>query len=299
MFGRTDGLLAHVFFREGRNFGLALFVVAVEGWIFYGAINTVLTQMPFYLGWQTNSLGISVRQISYFVPTWLASLVVMWYATRYREIRWPLVLCFTLCLASVSAYAAIRASWSAAQLGIAVLLGLGQSAPLILLIVIVQFAAPHAYIANASATAFSFRAIGGAFGSAVLFTIINGHVGAHYPEAAAEAATKAGLPSGQVPILLQVMANGNGPPTVDALFAVASGVLPNVSVSMIATARAAGEEVYAKAYRLAWASIVPFVAIAVVCCLAFKSVETQMTDEVEVKLEARGVEKKAVEVENV
>ncbi|KAL1595997.1 hypothetical protein SLS60_009688 [Paraconiothyrium brasiliense] len=283
--GRSDGLCAHIFFKAGRNFPLALFSFTVEGWMYYSAVNTITTQMPLYLGWQSDSLLISVRQLYYTIPTTLASVFIIWYSTRLKEIKIPLVVCFILFLATACTYAGTQADWKDVQLGLNVLAGIGQAGPLTLLIVAIQFTAPHAYLSTATGLAFSFRAIGGAFGSAVLYTIINGHVVRNYNKEVTTAAVRAGLPAQDVPILLQVMAQGNGPPTKEVLAAVLSQALPAASMTIIIAAQQAAYRVYAKAYGLAWASIIPFVVIAIVCCALLKAVSQLMTEKVEAPVE--------------
>jgi len=71
--------------------------------------------------------------------------------------------------------------------------GIGQSGPLTLLVALVQFTSPHAYLSTATGLAFSARAIGGAFGSAVLDSIINSKLRSSYAPAVSGAAIKAGL----------------------------------------------------------------------------------------------------------
>ena len=79
------------------------------------------------------------------------------------------------------------------------LAGIGQAGPLTLILALVQFAAPHAFIATASGFALSARAIGGAFGSAVLDAILDGHINAKLAPQVAAAAEAAGLPAKSVP----------------------------------------------------------------------------------------------------
>ncbi|KAF2117940.1 major facilitator superfamily domain-containing protein [Lophiotrema nucula] len=283
--GRSDGICAHVFFQAGRNFPLSLFALAVEGWMYFSAVNTVTTQMTFYLEWDTDPLRISIRQLAYFGPTVFTSLVVMWYSTRYKDVRTPLVVCFVLFLAVSCAYIGTKPHWGAIQYGLNVLAGIGQAGPLTLLLVVTQFTAPHAYLSTATGLAFSFRAIGGAFGSAVLYSIINGHVSSHYNSAVAKASVASGLSPDAVTPLLSVMREGNGPPTKAALLAVLSQVIPGINSTIITSAVDAGHEVYARGYQLAWASIVPFVVVAIVCCALLTDVKKLMTEKVEATME--------------
>lgn len=60
-----------------------------------------------------------------------------------------------------------------AQIGFNVLAGLGQCGPLTLIVALVQFTAPHAFLSTATGLGFSARAIGGAFGSAVSMILPN------------------------------------------------------------------------------------------------------------------------------
>ncbi|KAL6242222.1 hypothetical protein RBB50_010770 [Rhinocladiella similis] len=283
--GRTDGLMAHIFFQNGRNFSLALFAVMVEGWIYHSAINTVMNQMTLYLGWETDALIIGVRQLAYSGPTIIASLGIIWYLTRYKDVKWPLVASFVLFLISACVFAATKRDWNYVSLGIAAVCGIWQAGPLTLLVAVVQYAAPHAYLSTATGVAFSVRAIGGAFGSAVLYTIAFGHVKSHYGDAVAQAAVGAGLSPENVPILSGVMAGGNGQPTEALLARVLSQALPSTTLPIIRAARTTGQAVYARGFQLAWSSIVPMAVISIVCCSFLQGVRRLMTEKVEAPLE--------------
>lgn len=279
--------MAHIFFESGRNFALALFATFVEGWMYYSAVNTIMNQMTFYMDWETNAFIIGVRQLAYSGPTLVASLVVIWYSTRYKDVKGPLVASFTLFFVTACVTAANKPDWNRVQLGVSAIAGIGQAGPLILLIAVVQYAAPHAYLSTATGVAFSIRAIGGAIGSAVLYTIAFGHVGSHYSGDVAQAAIGAGLSPEDVPILLSIMANGNGPPTEQALAGVLSQALPSASMPIIQAARRAGQKVFARAFGLAWASIIPLAFISIVCCALLRGVSKLMTEKVEAPLEKR------------
>lgn len=96
--GRSDGLVAHVFFRKNANFALSVFAFTVEGWIFYSAVNSIVPQIILNLGFETNSWRISVRQLSYTVVTMVASIPITWYSTRFKDLRSPLVVTFVIFL---------------------------------------------------------------------------------------------------------------------------------------------------------------------------------------------------------
>lgn len=74
--GRDDGLVAHVFFRNGPNFSLSVFAFAVEGWIFYSAVNSVTPLVVLNLGFETSAWKISVRQLSFTLLTLFTSIPI-------------------------------------------------------------------------------------------------------------------------------------------------------------------------------------------------------------------------------
>lgn len=189
-------------------------------------------------------------------------------------IREKLILVRSIC------YANIKPSWNHAQIGFNVLVGIGQAGPLTLLVACVQFTAPHAFLSTATGMAFSARAIGGAFGSAVLDAIVNGHLASNYATSVGQAAVDAGLPRSSIPALLAAMAAGT-----------TGGSSTGVDGATDAVWRAAVDEsrwVYAKAYQLAWASVIPFVALATVAVAFLKGVKELMTDKVEATVERVG-----------
>jgi len=154
--------------------------------------------------------------------------------------------------------------------------GIGQAGPLTLLVVLVQYTAPHAYLANATGLAFSARAIGGAFGSAVVNVIINNKLGKTLGPQVAAAAIQAGLPVTSVGPLMAGMAMAD--PT-------ALAAVPGISPSILAAAFDASHHAYAAAYRLGWASIIPFVVLALVAVIFVKGVQELMTVKVEATVE--------------
>ncbi|KAI5865223.1 MFS general substrate transporter [Durotheca rogersii] len=272
--GRPDGLVAHVFFQKNLNFTYSVFAFAVEGWIFYSAVNSVVPQIILHLGFESNSWSISIRQLAYQIPVLFASLPITWYATKYKDLKSPLVVTFIVFLVTTICYSTIQPSWSKAQIGINVIAAIGQCGPLTLLVACVQFTSPHAYLSTATGLAFSMRAIGGAFGSAVLNAIINGRLSTHYAPAVGGAALSAGLPESSVPALLKALEAGTAGSGVES-------ATPEIWEAAIE----ASKWEYTYAYRLAWASIIPFVVLAIVAVALMKGVKELMTEKVEASVE--------------
>lgn len=144
---------------------------------------------------------------------------------------------------------------------------------------LVQFTAPHAYLSTATGLAFSARAIGGAFGSAVLDAIINGKIASTYAPEVSSAAIKAGLPISSSDALVAAFVSGS---------TAAIGAVPGVNAAVLLAASDASHQAYAAAYRLAWASVIPFVVLALAAVACLKGVKELMTEHVEATVEHVG-----------
>lgn len=93
--GTTTGFLDHRLFKHGRNFPLAIFVIAVEGTLFY-LVNNIYSGQVFGLWLPTAS---AVMQGAHLLPffmviTFLAPLMSI-YVTKRKDIKWPLTFGFT------------------------------------------------------------------------------------------------------------------------------------------------------------------------------------------------------------
>jgi len=205
-----------------------------------------------------------------------ASIPITLYSTYYKDLKSPLIITFALFFIVTICYVCINPSMNHAQIVFNVLSGLGQSGPLTLLVACVQFTAPHAFLSTATGLAFSARAIGGAFGSAVLDAIINSKISSTYVPNVSAAAIGAGLPASSVTALITAMQSGSVP---------AMEAVPGVNAAILAAAANASHWAYAKAYRLAWASIIPFVVLAFVAVACMRGVKELMTEHVEATVE--------------
>ncbi|KAH7073994.1 major facilitator superfamily domain-containing protein [Paraphoma chrysanthemicola] len=271
--GRSDGIVAHVFFAGGPNFLLSVFAFTVEGWIFYSAVNAITPQVVLNLGFENNSWDIAVRQLSYQMPFLAACVTVTWYSTKFKDLKTPLTFTYGVMLIASICYACIRPTWNVPQLVFGVMVGIGCAGPLTLLVACVQFTAPHAFLSTATGLAFSARAIGGAFGTAVIYAIINGRIASHYASDVSSAAIAAGLPQSSIGALLESMAGAT------------TATVPGANADIMKAAWDASHWSYARAYRLGWWSVVPFVALATISVACMTGVKELMTEKVEATVE--------------
>ena len=151
---------------------------------------------------------------------------------------------------------------------------------------LIQFTSPHAFLSTATGLGFSARAIGGAFGSAVIDAIVNGKIASTYNSGMAKSAIGAGLPAASVPDLLTAFATGS---------ASAIAAVNGINAGIIATVTNTSHELYAHAFRLAYARIIPFIVMGIVCVVFLKGVKDLMTEHVEATVEHVHPEDKAIQ----
>jgi hypothetical protein len=91
-------LVAHVFFHRNANFALSDFAFAVEGWIFYSAVNSIVPQIVLNLGFAHTSWEISVRQLSFQAVIFAMPLIISLYSTYTKDLKGPLLVTFVIFL---------------------------------------------------------------------------------------------------------------------------------------------------------------------------------------------------------
>ena len=146
----------------------------------------------------SNMVGNQIQGPEYVPPNPIYSPL-----TSYAET--PLVVTFAIMFVATICFAFIQPSWGTPQIIFTALTGIGCAGPLTLLVACVQFTAPHAFLSTATGLAFSARAIGGAFGTAVIYAIVNSRVASKLPGEVGSAAIAAGLPASSVSALLKGM----------------------------------------------------------------------------------------------
>jgi len=247
----------------------------VEGYIFFGMINTISNQIVLNFYFQTDAFKIVLRQLPGQISGILFSTVYSWWATKYKDLRWPLFTSFVIFFGSTTAFACMKPTpgWNTAQWVISVISGIGLAGPFTLVVTLVQYCAPHAVLATATGLAFSARAIGGAFGTAIAVAIVDSLI-TDRPAKVAAAAIAAGLPPTSVPILMEDFALGIPLITV-----------PGATPAIVAAAEYASKWSYAKAYDDAWWSLLPFIVVAMICIYLLKDTKHLFTEHVEAPAE--------------
>lgn len=94
---KTDGLFHRELFTNGYNFAISLFAIFVEGSTFFTA--NIFFPMEVGILFEEDPFKIGVRFAVAFLTSTVGSIVVAWYSSWKKVVRWPLVLgfvCFTV-----------------------------------------------------------------------------------------------------------------------------------------------------------------------------------------------------------
>ncbi|KAK4051421.1 hypothetical protein OIV83_002905 [Microbotryomycetes sp. JL201] len=270
--GTSTGFLDHRLFKDGRNFPIALVLVAVEGSLFY-LINNIYTGQVNNLWDVPGSINANARVLPFFMAVQVISPFVSIYVTRTKDIKWPIVAGFTLFIACVVGEAMAGLNGTVGTVFNAIG-GLGFSTPLILLMTIVQLSTPPLFIGVASALVMSVRTLGGVVGLAIADAIFASRTNSQIPEAIAKAAVMNGLPPQSIGPLIVSFFSHSDPSTI-----------PGATGPIIGAAFQAAKQVQADGYKIVWFAFLPGTVLAALGCVAFRSNADRMNWVVDAPLE--------------
>ncbi|KAM0789204.1 hypothetical protein ACM66B_000049 [Microbotryomycetes sp. NB124-2] len=270
--GTTTGFLDHRLFREGRNFPIALGLIAVEGSLFY-LINNIYTGQVNGL-WDTpGTINANARVLPFFMAVQVVSPFVSIYVTKTKDIKWPLVAGFTLFIACVVgiAMSGLNGTMGTVFNGIG---GLGFATPLILLMTLVQLSTPPLFIGVASALVISVRTLGGVVGLAIADAIYGSLTNTQIPEAIAKAAMPLGLPPTSIGPLIVSFFSHSDPSKV-----------PGATGPIIGAAFDAAKQVQAHGYKIVWFAFLPGTVLAALACALFHNPKERMNAVIDAPLD--------------
>ncbi|GJN88262.1 hypothetical protein Rhopal_001227-T1 [Rhodotorula paludigena] len=261
--GTSRGFLDHRLFTAGRNFPLSLFLVAVEGSLFY-IINNIYPTEVNSLWAPPGSLEASARLLPFFLVIFPVAPIMSYYVTRTKDLKWPLCagfVCFgvaTIGLAMSGQNAAMATAFN----GVA---GIGFSAPLILLLSMVQLSAPPLFIGVASALTISVRTLGGSVGYAIASAIYGSLTNDQIPKAILEAVVPLGFDPANIGSLIVGLTTGQGIATI-----------PGVTGQILGAGSAALKATEVHGYKIVWFAFLPGSIIAALGCALLKNPKERM-----------------------
>ncbi|KAK4057263.1 hypothetical protein OIO90_001760 [Microbotryomycetes sp. JL221] len=273
--GTSTGFLDHRLFREGRNFPIALVLIAVEGSLFYLINNIYTGQVHNLWAKEPGSVLANARILPFFMAVQVISPFVSIYVTKTKDIKWPLFagfLLFTACVAGI-AMSGLNGTMGTIFNGVG---GLGFATPLILLMTLVQLSTPPLFIGVASALVISVRTLGGVVGLAIADAIYGSNTNEQIPAAIAKAAMPLGLPPSSIGPLIGSFFSHSDPSKI-----------PGVSGQIVGAAFQAAKEVQAHAYKITWFAFLPGTVIAAVICVFFHNPKDRMNWVVDAPLDTK------------
>ncbi|KAJ9091270.1 hypothetical protein QFC19_009180 [Naganishia cerealis] len=95
-------------FRHGWNFPIAVFVIAVEGSLFY-LLNNIWPSQVFAL-YAHDPIIAALYLLPFFMTILVISPVLSIYATKYKDVKWPIVAGFVFFLSAIIGYGTTTAT---------------------------------------------------------------------------------------------------------------------------------------------------------------------------------------------
>ncbi|KAM0750503.1 MFS general substrate transporter [Meredithblackwellia eburnea MCA 4105] len=261
--GTSRGFLDHRLFRNGYNFPLALFLIAVEGAIFY-IINNIYPNQVYGLWYTSGGTNASSRLLPFFLVIFVVAPIMTWYVAKYKDVKWPICAGFSFfCIAMIG----LAESRLNGNMGTAfnALGGIGFSAPLILLLTMVQLSTPPLFIGIASALTISVRTLGGTVGYAIADAIYGSLTNTQVPAAIAKEAVSRGFNPANLTALITALLSGQG-----------ISAVPGITPEIIAACGSAAANVEAHGYRIVWYAFLPGSVLAAVGCALFRNPKERM-----------------------
>ncbi|KAI5467908.1 major facilitator superfamily domain-containing protein [Mariannaea sp. PMI_226] len=250
---KADGMFHHGLFRgKNMNFAISLVAVFCEGLAFFAA--TVYYPFQVQLLYESDPLLVGVRYSIAFMATIPASIITGVFCTVTRKVRWITVFSFTIFVAFFACMATSDQKSGTHVWGYPVLLGSALGMTLITLVTAAQLSTPSHLISITSGLMISIRSLGGNVGIAIYNAVLRDET-SHAGNRVAEAAVKAGLPTGSLEKFVESIISHNE---------TAVQKTPGVTPVIIKAGHQALLSNYVTGFQHVWITAAAFVAIAAV-----------------------------------
>ncbi|WWD19962.1 hypothetical protein CI109_104435 [Kwoniella shandongensis] len=265
--GTSTGFLHHALFNDGWNFALAVLLCAVEGDIFY-LVNNIYTGEVFGLWFGTRpAMQQNAALLPFYVAVLIATPFIMWYTTKTKDVKNPLIAAFAIQLVGVIGLGTCTATSYARALAFNAIMGFGFAALLMLLITIIQLSSPPLFIGVASALAISSRTLGGTIGYGIALVIQNDVYQSKVTPYVAKAVVPLGFDQANIGALLGAISSHN---------ATIIGQVPGSSPAVVAAASTAISDAQAFSYGIVWYSSIPAIALGLIAMWFIKNPAKRM-----------------------
>ncbi|KAG0663204.1 hypothetical protein C6P46_002793 [Rhodotorula mucilaginosa] len=280
--GTTRGFLDHRLFQNGRNFPLSMFLIAVEGSLFY-LINNIYSSEMNGLWAMPGTMDANARLLPFFLVIFVVAPIMSYCKATATGLvtGGPLTAGFLCFAVAIIGFAMSGTNKNMATAFNAVG-GIGFSAPLILLVTLVQLSAPPLFIGIASALTISVRTLGGVVGYAIAAAIYASKTNDQIPAAIIKATVPLGFNPQYLGQLIGFLMSGQG---LDAI--------PGINGQIIGAASAAMKATQAHGYKITWFAFLPGAVLAAIGCACFENPKDRINWIVDAPLKTEEVKAQA------
>lgn len=218
----------------------------------------------------------AVNILPIYVAGAVGSIVYGYASSRYKSVRWPLLVGFFIWTCGVIGQATVQPGEHAIALGTGVLVGFGLAGPLVLILAGTHLSVPQHLIGTASAAVVSSRALGATIFTALYGAVVGNRLENYIPNYISRAVLTAGLPPTSIGPFIGALT------TYD--FA-ALPLIPGVTPQVIGAGVAALKQAYADGIRIVYYIAAPVAFVAVLLVPFLMSLKDHMDYSVEAPVE--------------
>ncbi|KAK5047456.1 hypothetical protein LTR84_006552 [Exophiala bonariae] len=204
--GRKDGMFHHELFNRGRNFGLSIVCIFVEGMAFF-AVNNYFAFETSTL-YEHDALYVSLRFSICFFTFTVSTALTGFYCTWTKAVRFPVLSGFGLFTIFMVVMSTAEIGSKTALWGYPVLFGSGLGILLNTLMTAAQLGTPPELIASASGLIISTRSIGGSVALAIYNAIFTQGLSSNLASKVPAAMLPLGVPPSSIGQFTSAMTSG-------------------------------------------------------------------------------------------
>ena len=269
-----------VLFRKFREFTSLCIIIAMAGFVFFSTLALLPQQFQFVYG--AEGMEVGVYQLAQGFGTVFGSVVLAAFIHKIKHITWQIVAGLVVQTIFLGLYALETPRTLAMAIAFSFFANISFGYLTILATLATGLNVPQRYLGLAYGIIGQFRCAGGAMGTAIISTIVNGKVGTTMPTYLIDAVAPLGLPNPQSAVPLFIAAFTSGDLALTA-------AIPGISPEIVAAAQSAFQYGYAYAFRIAYLAIIPFGVVATVCGCFVLDPSKYLTRHVAVRLQHEAI----------
>ena len=271
---KKDGIFHHALFQRGRNFGIALGCVFVEGLVFFTCNNYFAFEVSTL--YETDVLIVGVRYSLCFIAFGISTCITGYYCSRTKSVQLPATFAFILFLTFCITMATATVGSNKDVWGYPILFGTGLGICLNTLMTTAQLGTPPELIATASGLMISVRSLGGSVGLAIYNAIFTHALSTNLASKVPAVVLPLGLPPSSIGLFIGDMTSGQS----DAL-----NNIPGITGPIIQAGGNAVLEAFSVAFRYVWITAGCFTFIALIAVFFIQDPRAEFNRHIDAPIE--------------